>query len=117
MKYNLYIVLYIAIQLIVCGNTNAATYDKLSESLIKVTETTESSETLNISQIEHEIAGIDADILRIEESYTKQRGEFEARKARYEAMLLKCEELEIKEPIIIDNIEKPIETPTEPDNG
>jgi len=98
----------------------AATYEKASDNQLKVITAVTQEETLTVPQIEHEIAGIDADILRIEESYAKQRGEFEARKARYEAMLTKCEELEIAEPVIIEPKEEPvepIEEPTEPDNG
>ena len=103
--------------MLLCNSLYAATYEKASDNQIKVIETVESSEILNVPQIEHEIAGIDADILRIEESYAKQRGEFETRKARYEAMLMKCVELEIAEPVVIELPPEVIEEPVEPDNG
>ena len=106
--------LMILVLVLVCFEGFAATYEKASDNQLKVITETTKEETLTVPQIQHEIDGITNDIARIEESYTKQRGEFEARKARYEAMLLKCAELEIAEPIIIDKIEEPIEEPLQP---
>ena len=106
----------VMIMLLMAVPVLAAVYEKVDDSL-KVTSTIEQVEQLTIQQIKHEIAGIDADLSRIEESYLKQKDEFLQRKYKYEEMLNKCVELDIKEPVIIEPKEEPIEEPKEPIDG
>ena len=110
------IALMILVLTLVCFEGFAATYEKVDDSL-KVTSTIEQVEQLTIQQIKHEIAGIDADLSRIEDAYLKQREGFLQRKYKYEEMLTKCDELDIKEPVIIEPKEEPIEEPKEPIDG
>ena len=83
----------------------AATYIKVSDE--KVGVVTEVTEEMSIAEIKHEIQGIQNDLIRLEEA----KQPFLERMAKYEAMLAQCSVLGVSEPkpIIIDEIEKPVE--------
>lgn len=86
----------------------AATYEKASDTQVKVIDTIATEETLTLDQIDHEIEGIDLDMGRITVSYNQQMDGFQARKDKYVAMKNAAEGLGITKPIIIDKIEEPI---------
>jgi len=118
MKYNLYIVLCVAIQLLICGNTNAATYEKISDTIIGVTETIEKVEQFTIQQIKAEINACNIDIGQAQDEINKLTEKI----TYYNGLLADAEALGVKEPVIIEPKEEfptplVIEESTELDNG
>jgi hypothetical protein len=82
----------------------AATYIKVSDEKIGIVETIEYGQELTVQEIEHEINGIENDLVRIESA----KQPFLVRLAKYKEMLAQCEALGIKKP---EPIKKPITEP------
>jgi len=79
------------------GTGIAMVYKKVSDTKVKVTETTEISEELTLGQVEYEIACIDRDIARLNASID----ELKARRDRYTTIKAEAKDLGVVEPISI----------------
>lgn len=84
-------------------------YEKVDNNTLKVTETSTKETSLTIAQIDHEIAGINADIKTLNDRHAVTIAEFTARKEKYEAMRAEALKLGISEKPVEKIVDAPME--------